>query len=86
MISAGDDEAIYVWDPNTRKPTFQMGGAHDGVFATWAQLKADWDAAGAINHIKWIEDKRLLITCGEDMAVSTSRYNCVTSLTGRCAD
>ena len=31
VISAGDDEAIFVWDPNTGKPTCTMPFAHDGI-------------------------------------------------------
>eukprot|EP00658_Telonema_sp_P-2_P033968 TRINITY_DN2483_c0_g1_i4.p1 TRINITY_DN2483_c0_g1~~TRINITY_DN2483_c0_g1_i4.p1 ORF type:complete len:947 (-),score=255.34 TRINITY_DN2483_c0_g1_i4:138-2978(-) len=59
VISAGDDEAIFVWDPNSAKPTFSVPFAHEG----------------AVEHITWVEEKNVLVTCGEDLAIKVWKFD-----------
>eukprot|EP00656_Telonema_subtile_P051675 TRINITY_DN7011_c0_g1_i6.p1 TRINITY_DN7011_c0_g1~~TRINITY_DN7011_c0_g1_i6.p1 ORF type:complete len:722 (-),score=207.54 TRINITY_DN7011_c0_g1_i6:291-2456(-) len=58
VISAGDDEVLFVWDPNTAKPTSSVPFAHEG----------------AIDHLKWVEEKQLLISCGEDLSIKLWQF------------
>ena len=71
VISAGDDEAIFVWDPNNAKPTCTMPFAHDGISLSSQHPNHKMKiVAGTIEHVEWVEECLLLITCGEDLVVS----------------
>jgi len=59
VLSAGDDGDIHIWDPATPKPTFTLQSPHNG----------------AVEHLHWEEDKKLLISTGQDRVLRVWRFS-----------